>query len=220
VKRCLFSIIALVLATTSLLLADPKWDPSIDAFEKQDQTTPPPKDAVLFVGSSSIRLWKTLAEDFPGVPVLNRGFGGSTIPAVNEYVERIVWPYAPLLIVFYAGDNDIANKATPEKVLKDYQAFVAKVREKLPETPIIFLSIKPSPSRAALLPAQQEANRLIRDYIATDKSQTFVDVATPLLGQDGQPNGKLFVEDGIHMTPDAYTLWRDILRPYVEPAAQ
>lgn len=213
-------MVALFLATTSLLLASSKWDPSIEAFEKQDQTTPPPKDAVLFVGSSSIVLWKTLETDFPGVPVLNRGFGGSTIPEVNEYVERIVWPYAPRAIVFYAGDNDIAGNTAPEKVLKDYQAFVAKAREKLPQTPIIFLSIKPSPMRAALLPAQQDANRLIRDYIATDKSQTFIDVATPLLDQDGQPNKKLFVEDGIHMTPEAYALWRDILRPHIKPVAQ
>lgn len=212
-------MIALFLAATSLLLADPKWDPAIADFEKQDQTNPPPKDAVLFVGSSSIRLWKSLETDFAGIPVINRGFGGSTIPAVNEYVERIVWPYAPRAIVFYAGDNDIASKASPEKILSDYKTFVAKVREKLPETPIIFLSIKPSPNRAAMLAQQNETNRLIRDYIATDKAQTFLDVATPLLGPDGLPNADLFVEDGIHMKPESYTIWRDILLPHIKPPA-
>lgn len=211
--KALSSIFLLFLVTASPLLAQNKWEPDIAKFEQADQQTPPPKDAVLFVGSSSIRMWHTLAKDFPGVTVINRGFGGSRIPDSTEFAERIVWPYQPRQIVFYAGDNDIAGKTPPQKVLEDYQAFVAKVREKLPTTPIIFLSIKPSVARASMLPAQQEANALIRDYIATDKTQTYVDVATPLLGPDGQPNPALFVQDGIHMKPEGYALWTKILTP-------
>ncbi len=211
--RAISSFLLLFLLAVSPLLAEDKWEPEIAKFEQADQQTPPTKSATLFVGSSSIRLWKTLAEDFAGIPVINRGFGGSCIPDSTQYAERIVWPYQPRLIVFYAGDNDIASKTPPEKVLEDYKAFVAKVREKLPKTPIIFLSIKPSVARASMLPAQQEANALIRDYIATDKSQTYVDVATPLLGPDGQPNPAHFVEDGIHMKPEGYALWTKILAP-------
>lgn len=214
--RTLRILTLVLLASTCGLLAESKWEKDIAKFEEADQQTPPPKDAVLFVGSSSVRLWKTLAQDFPGVTVINRGFGGSQIPDSTEFAERIIWPYQPRQIVFYAGDNDIAGKASPQKVLEDYQAFVAKVREKLPETPIIFLSIKPSVARASMLPAQQEANALIRDYIATDKTQTYVDVSTPLLGPDGQPNPALFVQDGIHMKPEGYALWTEILTPLLK----
>jgi lysophospholipase L1-like esterase len=214
--RTLRILTLVLLASTCVLLAENKWEKDIAKFEQADQQNPPPKDAVLFVGSSSIRMWHTLAKDFPGVAVINRGFGGSQIPDSTEYAERIIWPYQPRQIVFYAGDNDIAAKASPQKVLEDYKAFVAKVREKLPETPIIFLSIKPSVARASMLPAQQEANALVRDYIATDKTQTYVDVATSLLGADGQPNPALFVEDGIHMKPEGYALWTKILTPLLK----
>src|SRR5580704_17074592 len=122
-----------------------KWEPEIRAFEASDRTNSPPKHAILFVGSSSIRLWKTLAHDFPGEPVINRGFGGSRIADSTALADRIIFPYEPRTIVFYAGDNDMAEGRTTEQVAADYQVFVQTVRARLPETRIAFISIKPSP---------------------------------------------------------------------------
>src|SRR5258707_13063020 len=111
-------------------------------FEKSDQDNPPPRGAVLFVGSSSIRMWKNLAEDFPGIRAINRGFGGSEIADSTFYVDRIVTPYLPRMIVFYAGDNDLSDGKSPQKLLDDYKAFVSRVRIRLPSTRIAFISIK------------------------------------------------------------------------------
>src|SRR5882762_2255584 len=123
-----------------------KWEPEIQQFEKSDKKNPPPKGAVLFVGSSSIRMWKSLAQDFPGIEVINRGFGGSEIADSTFYVDRIVIPYRPKIVILYAGDNDLANVKTPQQVFGDYKAFVSRVQRKLPATKIAFISIKPSPA--------------------------------------------------------------------------
>ena len=126
------------------------FENEIKAFEQSDKTNPPPKDAVLFVGSSSIRLWKTLEQDMPGMKVINRGFGGSQVEHSVRYADRIVLPYRPKLIVFYAGDNDIAAGKTPNRVLEDFKAFVAKVKTALPNTKILYVSIRPSVARCPM----------------------------------------------------------------------
>src|ERR1700722_7316573 len=145
----LFAGLAFSLTTTFAEIPPQRavWEPEIHAFEMHDQTNPPPQNAVLFVGSSTIRKWTTLAKDFPGVQVINRGFGGSRIADSTALAERIIFPYEPRTIVFYAGDNDLAEGRTPEQVAADYQAFVQTVRARLPETRIAFISIKPSPIR-------------------------------------------------------------------------
>jgi hypothetical protein len=141
---------------------DAPFAAEIRKFEEADAASPPAPGGVLFVGSSSIRLWTTLADDFPGVPVINRGFGGSRIAHSTRYADRIVIPYKPRTIVFYAGDNDLAGGLSPEQVLADYKAFVATVRAALPETRILFISIKPSTARWKLVEQIREANRLVR----------------------------------------------------------
>ena len=193
-----------------------KWEPAIQKFEQADRASPPPRDAVLFVGSSSIRMWKEVDQDFPGVPVINRGFGGSQISDSTRYLDRIIAPYQPRMIVFYAGDNDIAGGHTPQQVFADYQEFVRQVRGRLPHVPIAYISIKPSPARAKFLQATRQANELIRQYIATRKDLSYIDVFTSMLGADGQPRPELFTADRLHLNRQGYDLWTAQVAPFVQ----
>lgn len=192
------------------------WEQDMQRFAAADAIAPPPKHAVLFIGSSSIRFWDTLATDFPGVPVINRGFGGSEIRDSTWYADRIVVPYAPRMIVFYAGENDLNSGRSPQQVRNDFLAFVMRVRRDLPGVRIAYISSKPSPSRAHLLVALRDANSLIRQDIATMKGVRFIDVFTPMLDGNGQPREDLFVEDRLHMNRTGYELWRRVVAPYLE----
>ncbi|MBV9926793.1 MAG: hypothetical protein JOZ96_17370 [Acidobacteria bacterium] len=192
-----------------------QWEPEIRKFEEADRLNPPPEGAVLFIGSSSIRLWQTLAEDFPGSKVINRGFGGSQLADSVLYAERIVVPYRPRMVVLYAGDNDLADGKTPQQVFEDYKAFVSRVRQKLPRTKIAFLSIKPSPARAALLPKVREANELVKAYASRGKRLIYIDVFTPMLGGEGMPRPELFGPDKLHMNQEGYRLWKAVVAPYL-----
>jgi lysophospholipase L1-like esterase len=208
----------LVLNTLSLgTLADTTgpshWKPDIDAFVAADQAHPPAPGGVLFIGSSSIQFWKSLAQDFPGVPVINRGFGGSDLTDSTYYADRIVWPYKPRLIVMYAGDNDMTEGASPAQLLASFQAFVAKAHQGVPGVPIIYLSIKPSLARQALWPQMQQANQQIRTWAATQKNVRFVDIAPAMLNAQGKPRAELFRPDGLHMLPAGYALWIAALKP-------
>lgn len=187
----------------------------IAAFEASDKTNPPPKQAILFIGSSSIRLWKTLAQDFPGHKVINRGFGGSQIIDSVNYAERIVSPYEPRQIVMYAGGNDINAGKTPEQVFADYKAFVAKVHAALPRTTIAYISIAPNPARWSQVDRVKAANRLIEAHTRTDPRLRFINVFPQMLGEDGAPKSGIFVEDGLHMNAKGYALWREIVGAYL-----
>jgi len=193
-----------------------KWEADIAAFEAADKTNPPPKDAILFVGSSSIRLWKTLARDFSEFPVINRGFGGSEMADSVTFAERIVLPYRPRQIMVYAGDNDIAAGKSGEKVAADFKAFVKKVHKALPETRIAYIAIKPSPSRWRLVDKINTANGLIAKFTKTDKRLTFIDVFTPMLGADGRPRPELFQPDQLHLNAQGYELWTQTVRPFLK----
>ena len=192
-----------------------RHEADIQRFEAAARDAPPAPGGVVFTGSSSFRLWPELARDFAGVAVLNRAFGGSTLPEVIHYVPRIVAPYRPRMVVLYAGDNDIADGRSPAQVAADYRAFVALVRRELPRARVVFVSIKPSPSRWALVDRVREANRLVREEASRDPLQGFVDVFTPMLGPDGRPRPELFVADSLHMTPAGYAVWRERIAPVV-----
>lgn len=189
------------------------WQPDIDRLVADDSAHPPPQHGVLFVGSSSIRMWTTLAADFPGVPVIDRGFGGSAIADTTYFADRIVVPYHPRLILMYAGDNDIAEGCTPRQVLDAFETFVARVRRDLPEVAVAYISIKPSIARWSMWPRMREANRLIAAWSQTQSRVTFVDVAASMREANGKPRGALFRDDGLHMTPAGYAVWVRALRP-------
>ena len=189
------------------------WQPDIDRLVADDSAHPPPQHGVLFVGSSSIRMWTTLAADFPGVPVIDRGFGGSAIADTTYFADRIVVPYHPRLIVMYAGDNDIAEGCTPRQVLDAFETFVARVRRDLPEVAVAYISIKPSIARWSMWPRMREANRLSAAWSQTQSRVTFVDVAANMREANGKPRGALFRDDGLHMTPAGYAVWVRALKP-------
>jgi lysophospholipase L1-like esterase len=196
--------------------ASEPYGDEIAAFEAKDRLHPPPRNAVLFVGSSSIRMWPKLKSDFQGVKVIQRGFGGSDLRLVNWYAPRIVLPYQPRLIVLYAGDNDLAEGVTPQDVLQQFKIFAGLVSARLPNTRIAFVSIKPSPARVSLIPRMRTANELIRNYTATKPRLVYVDVYTRMIGRDGKPRADLYASgDGLHMNTKGYELWREILNPIV-----
>ena len=190
-----------------------QWQAEIAALVAGDAAHPPPQHAVLFVGSSSIRLWTTLAEDFPGVPVINRGFGGSVIADSTYYADRIVVPYHPNLIVVYAGDNDVDEGHSAGQVIADFKAFVARVRRDLPHVAIAYISIKPSVAREAMWPKMRAADEGIARWARTRKDIVFVDVATRMLDARGQPRPELLRDDGLHMRSAGYAIWIDALKP-------
>lgn len=193
-----------------------QWTTELREFTRQDSLKKPPIASILFYGSSSIRMWETLATDFPNQPALNRGFGGSRFPDAIQLFDRLVVRYRPRQVVLYEGDNDIAAGATPQEVYASFRAFEKLMRQKLPKSQLVFLSIKPSLARWEFYPKMQEANNLIRQYIkAHPKQLRFVDVGTPMLGADGKPRPELFLEDGLHMTRAGYEIWTQAVRPYI-----
>ena len=200
--------------------ADPdpnRFAEEIKAFAEWDSKNAVPAEPVLFVGSSSIRMWRT-HDCFPELPVVNRGFGGSHISDVLHFVDRLVVPYKPKVIVFYAGDNDIAGGKSAQRVFEDYRKFVGIVRAKLPEARIIFLSIKPSESRWSLWPEAKKANELVLGLSRKDDRLFFADLATPLLGPDGKPRSELFLGDKLHLSPAGYDIWTKALMPVLRQA--
>ena len=197
-----------------------RFDADIAQFVAADRIAPPAPGGIVFVGSSSIRLWESLERDFPFARIVKRGFGGSTLAEVTRYADRIVVPYAPALVVVYAGDNDLLEGRTAAGVFDDYVALVARIRRDRPGQKIAFIAIKPSPARAALLPAVRVANAAIRDYAARHDGLAFVDVYSPMLGADGQPRAALFGPDGLHLNADGYALWRRVLEPVLRKAAR
>lgn len=185
------------------------FENEIRAFEAADAKSPPAPGGVLFVGSSSIRLWATLADDFPDLPVINRGFGGSQIADSTRYAGRIVLPYKPRTIVLYAGDNDLAAGRSPDQVSADFKAFVEVVRETLPETRVLFISIKPSTARWHLVDEIRQANQLVQEFTENGEQLGYIDVFTPMLAGNGRPREELLGPDGLHLNEKGYLLWRD-----------
>ncbi len=192
-----------------------QWEQDIRAFEAADRDRPPRPGGVVFVGSSSIRLWESLAADFPGIDVANRGFGGSEIAESTHFADRILVPRRPRLIVLYAGDNDLQNGKSPVRVRDDFRMFVERVRKDLSGVRIAYIAIKPSPARVALLPKARAANKLIRDYAAGQSGVEFIDVFTPMLDAKGRPRPELFAPDALHMNRAGYALWRERVAPYL-----
>ncbi|MBA3315738.1 MAG: hypothetical protein H0T47_20935 [Planctomycetaceae bacterium] len=195
------------------------WEAEMRRFDALDRKRPTAAGGVVFVGSSSIRLWD-LEESFPKAEALNRGFGGSELADSVRYLDRLVLRHEPRVVVLYAGDNDIARGKTPEQVNKDFEAFIAAVRKDLPETKIVYIAIKPSIARWKLAETMQKANAEIAATCAKHKNCEFVDVWPAMLKADGLPNEDLFVWDGLHMSDAGYEVWSKLVAPQIgEPGA-
>lgn len=193
-----------------------RWESAIQAFERIDKESPPASQAVLMVGSSSFAMWRSAPGDMKPFTVINRGFGGSTLPDVLQYFDRVVVPYTPRLILLYEGDNDLAQHRTPRQFLSDVKTFVKRVKKVLPDTGILILTIKPSMSRWSLWTQMQEANRLVAEYCKTQEGVEPVDVGSALLGKDGRPRSGLYMSDMLHLNQEGYRLWVDVLKPRIE----
>ncbi|HSU45063.1 MAG TPA: SGNH/GDSL hydrolase family protein [Casimicrobiaceae bacterium] len=193
-----------------------RWDAAFAAFAVDDEAHPHPPGGVLFVGSSSIRLWSDLESQFNDLPVvIKRGFGGSQLSDCVKHLSRLVLRYRPRTVLVYAGDNDLAAGSAPSEVLHRFAAFAEGVHHTLPDTEIFYISIKPSPARAALLPQIRATNALIRDYAERDGKVDYIDVFTPMLDASGRPRRELFRADALHLNADGYALWKRVIAPRV-----
>ena len=187
------------------------FEPEIRAFEEADRTSPPPPAPIVFAGSSSIRIWTSLGVDFAGWPVLNRGFGGSHYRHLWELRDRVILKYKPQAVVLYSGDNDLADGWAVESVIGHMTNLVAAIRREMPDTHIAVLSIKPSPARLWAIEPQRRFNEAARQFCGTRTNLHFVDIASAMLDQTGQPRPELFSPDRTHMNAAGYAIWRDHL---------
>lgn len=187
------------------------YEPEVRALEATIRAAQPLRGVVAFYGSSSIRMWATLASDFPGLSAVNLGFGGATLAACVHFFERLVLPCSPASLVLYAGDNDLGDGCRPEDVVGSFRALRDKVRRHLPAVRFVFVSIKPSPARRQIRDRIETANRLVQAELAGWPAASYIDIFHPMLGADGQPRAELFLADGLHLNAAGYRLWAQVL---------
>lgn len=187
----------------------------IQAFKKADETQAPPKHTILFVGSSSFTKWKDVQDYFPGYPILNRGFGGSTLPDLIRYAGDVIYPYQPKQVVIYCGENDLASSdtVTATTVVGRFKTLFGMIRQHLGNVPVVFVSLKPSPSRARLFSKMKEVNDQIKSFLQKDKNAAFADVYSKMLDANGQPIKDIFLEDNLHMNAKGYAIWKPVIEP-------
>lgn len=198
------------------LAAQPFYS-DIQKFRAQDSLYPPPANAILFVGSSSFTKWTDVSSYFPGYTIINRGFGGSTLPDVIRYAPEIIYPLHPKQVVIYCGDNDLASSDTvsAETVFERFRILFENIRTNLPGENIVYISIKPSPSRVRLKEKAEKANLLIQTYISISSHAAFVDVYHKMLNPDGTIKQDIFIEDNLHMNAKGYAIWQKAILPYL-----
>ena len=211
-------LIFLVLAKKAFLQERDPFSNEIAAFLKKDAGTPVPKNSILFVGSSSFTKWTDIQSYFPGYPIINRGFGGSSLPDLILYANDIIFPYHPKQVLIYCGENDLAasDTVTGETVFYRFKSLFALIRKKMADADIVFISIKPSPSRAALKYKEETANDLIRKFISGQQQASFVDIYHKMLEPDGKPKAAIFLEDSLHMNSKGYVIWQKEIRPFLK----
>jgi len=215
-KRLLFFLV--FIGSTVLQAQQLPFQDEIAAFRKDDSMTPPPARPIVFTGSSSFRKWTGVREAFPGYPIINRGFGGSTFPDVTRYTNDVIFKYNPRQIVIYCGDNDLASSdtVTAEVVFRRFKDLFSLIRTRLKNADIVYVSIKPSPSREKLMPRMEAANKLISDFLRGQKHAAFADVYHKMLTPEGKPMEDIFEGDKLHMNAKGYTIWQKVLLPYLD----
>ena len=216
IKWYIGALIIQLLVFNAYAQDDDKWAGEIDAFSKLDSISAPPASGlVLFTGSSSIRMWQNPQSDFNNDKIINRGFGGSQIIDLIENFDQIIFKYKPERIVIYAGDNDVAAGKSADQVYGDFCTLYGMVKAKLPHSKLIYIAIKPSLARWYLWTEMLQANTKINGFLADKENAWFVDIYSPMIGLDGKPDNKYFIDDGLHMTKAGYELWTAVLSPYL-----
>jgi lysophospholipase L1-like esterase len=208
------------LLTALIFICPVKGQPfieEINAFRKQDSIAMPPKNAILFVGSSSFKMWTSLEQDFPVHSIINRAFGGSSLPDIIRYADQVIIPYQPRQVLIYGGDNDLASSDTisAQTVNMRFQQLFYQIRKQLPEVAIAFVSIKPSPSRQHLLQKVIKCNDLIKDFLKNQPKTAYIDVFSAMIDEKGNPKPELFVDDRLHMNKKGYAIWVQVIEPHL-----
>ena len=212
-KLLLLVLCGAIVATSCSQESDKPFYKEIQAFKAFDKQHPPPKNAILFVGSSSFAMWQDVQNYFPGYPIINRGFGGSGLKDAIEYEDDVIAPYHPKQVVIYSGENDIAANVTADEVLKRFTTLFNMIRNDLPKASVVYVSIKPSPSRQKFMPVMESANEMIKKFLLKKKNTTFVDVYHEMLDASGNPRAELFRKDMLHMKRVGYEIWTKELTP-------
>jgi lysophospholipase L1-like esterase len=220
-QRFIGALIAVLLTVSANAAAQQKpvdpnrWEPAIQKFEADDKANPPVKGGIVFIGASSIVRWN-LAESFPDLKAVNRGFGGSEMADSARYAARVLLPRAPRVVVLYPGENDLARGTTPGTIGTGFVSFYDTIHKALPSTRVIAIGLKPTPARWHLTDQMHQANKLIRSYCESHPRCVYVDVWPAMLGADGKPKPEHFIADGQHMTPEGYKVWTSLVRPLLK----
>jgi len=219
-KKIFIAVLVLLganLGATAQNTHPPFWN-DIQHFKKMDSATPPPQHAVLFVGSSSFTKWTDVQTYFPNHTIINRGFGGSSLPDVIRYADDIIYPYKPKQVVIYCGENDFAgdDTLTAPTVVGRFTTLFGMIRAKLPRANIAFVSIKPSPSRKKYWPKMIEANAAIKTFLAKQKNAAFIDVYPLMLVNSTQAIPEIFGSDSLHMNAKGYAIWQKVIEPVLK----
>jgi lysophospholipase L1-like esterase len=210
------SLLLVVLLMANLLHAQqPPFYNDIQVFKQKDAAAPVAKGSILFVGSSSFTKWADVQAYFPGYPIVNRGFGGSSLPDLIRYADEIIFPYQPKQVVIYCGENDLAasDSVTAAMVIARFKTLFGMIRKKLGNTPVLFVSLKPSPSRSRLFPKMKKVNAGVKAFLRKHKNTAFADVYSKMLDDSGQPVKSIFLDDMLHMKPEGYTIWQKVIAP-------
>ena len=210
-------LILLFLSSCELSAQEKPFAQEIEKFKTEDRQKTPPKNAIVFVGSSSFKMWRDVQEDFPQHTIINRGFGGSSLPHVIDYADEIIIPYEPKQVVIYCGENDFTkDTVTSEIVVDRFVTLFTNLRKELPRVNIVFVSMKPSPSRQHLMPKIAAANNAIRDFLKTKRRTAFVNIWDPMLDENGSPRKELFLNDMLHMNEQGYAIWQKAIAPHLK----
>ena len=215
-KLLLLPLCVAIVFTSCSQESDKPFYNEIQAFKTADKQNPPPPNAILFVGSSSFAMWEDVQNYFPEYTIINRGFGGSGLNDAIEYEDDIIARYKPKQVVIYSGENDIAGNITASDVMQRFNTLFNMIRRDLPDANIVYISIKPSPSREKFMPVMESANAMIKKFLAGQKNTAFVDVYHKMLDASGKPRPELFLDDMLHMKPAGYEIWKEELGPYLK----
>ena len=215
-KRRLAFFTFLLVSSTLSAQTIAKFEKEIISFERVDSTHPPKKQQVLFVGSSSIRLWSDFSERFKDYAVINRGFGGAELSDVTRYATRIIIPYRPSKVFIYAGDNDFGRNQSAEQVFEKFVELFNLLSSELSATRFYYISVKPSPKRSKYITQIQDFNQKVKDFIQEHSCHwVFIDVYHSMLAEDGSAKADLFRPDKIHLNSKGYDIWEKLIKAHM-----
>jgi lysophospholipase L1-like esterase len=213
-SKCFILLACMAIAETAI---SQPFINEIKAFRRADSITAPPKNAILLIGSSSFTNWKDVAKYFPDQTIINRGFGGSSLPHMIMYAEDVIFKYNPKQILIYCGENDLTGgpTITADTIFERLKNLHQLIRSKYKKVPIAYISMKPSPSREKYLETMQKGNALIKSFMEQQKRSSYIDVYSSMLDANGKVLTHIFLSDKLHMNAEGYKIWQGVIAPYL-----